>query len=61
MGVISDEIEDGDDAPRDATTGSHSQPDPFLDDYDLSEWNLNWEIVDRAVTLAAAVSLIKSQ
>jgi hypothetical protein len=63
MGVFSDEIEDDDnaDAPRDDAPGSHSQTDPFLATYDLSDWNLEWEIVDRAVTLAAAVSLIKSQ
>jgi len=61
MGVISDEIEDDADAPRSDMSGSHSQRDPFLANYDLSDWNLDWEIVDRAVTLAAAVSLIKNQ
>jgi hypothetical protein len=58
MGVISDEIEDDDaDAPWSYTSGPHSQRDPFLANYDLSDW----KIVDRAVTLAAAVSLIKNQ
>jgi hypothetical protein len=64
MGVISDEIEDDADqadAPKPDPSGSHPQIDPFLATYDMSDWNLDWEIVDRAVTLAAAVSLIKTQ